>query len=299
MILIGLLQINLTWYSKTSIFYITERSHENCPKYWWRNILYIHNLFSLQDMCMSWSWYLANDMQYFVIVNLLLFLSSKYFKVAANLLGLLFISSIILSGYISHVNNYIPRLDKQYNIFEPLYFRPWVRIGPYLVGVITAYIVLKLNHKLLWKKKTIILFWILGSLCNLIVLFGLYQTRISVLAAAFYVALGRNVWAIGIAWVIIACCTNNGGIVNRILSWKIWIPLSRLTYAAFLLNPFLLSSVNFFNETSVHFDVLTSVISGLGYIVIIYMCSYVVSLMFELPYIFLMKEVMNYLNRKI
>ncbi|KAI4473145.1 hypothetical protein M0804_015466 [Polistes exclamans] len=84
------------------------------------------------------------------------------------------------------------RLDKQYNIFEPLYFRPWVRIGPYL--------------------KTIILFWILCSLCNLIVHLGLYQTRMSVFAAVFFVALGRNVWAIGIAWVIIACCTDNGGI---------------------------------------------------------------------------------------
>ncbi|KAI4476510.1 hypothetical protein M0804_013541 [Polistes exclamans] len=143
--------------------------------------------------CMSWSWYLANDMQYFVIVNLLLFLSSSF--------------------------------DRQWSLGREIYFSSWVRIGPYLVGVIAAYIVLKLNHKLLWKKKTIILFWILVSLCNLIVLIGLYQTRISVLAAAFYVALGRNVWAIGIAWVIIACCTNNGGIVNRILSWKIWIPL--------------------------------------------------------------------------
>lgn len=45
------------------------------------------------------------------------------------------------------------RFDKQFNIFEPLYFRPWIRIGPYLVGVIAAYIVLKLNNKLLWKKK--------------------------------------------------------------------------------------------------------------------------------------------------
>lgn len=189
------------------------------------------------------------------------------------------------------------RLDKQFNIFEPLYFRPWIRIGPYLVGVIAAYIVLKLNNKLLWKKKTIILFWILGSLCNLSVLFGLYQNRLSVLAAAFYVALGRNVWAIGIAWILIACCTNNGGIVNRILSWNVWIPLSRLTYAVFLIHPLVISSVNFLSETSIHFDSLAIVILGLGYVVASYICSYVISLMFEMPYISLMKEGMKYLNK--
>ncbi|XP_043488914.1 nose resistant to fluoxetine protein 6-like [Polistes fuscatus] len=297
MIIIGLVQINVTWYSKTSLFYITERLHENCQKYWWRNILYIQNFFSLQDMCMSWSWYLANDMQYFLTVNFLLFLSSMYFKVAVILFCLLFISSIILSGCISYIYNYIPTMDKQYNVFEPLYIRPWIRIGPYLVGVIAAYIVVKLNHKLLWKKKTIILFWILGSLCNLSVLFGLYEKKISVLAAAFYIALGKTVWAISIAWVIIACFTDNGGIVNRILSWKVLIPLSRLTYAAFLIHPLIISSVNFLSETSIHFDALTYVVASLGYVVVSYICSYVVSLMFEMPYISLMKEGMKYLNK--
>ncbi|KAI4476496.1 hypothetical protein M0804_013527 [Polistes exclamans] len=297
MILIGLVQINVMWYSKTSLFYITERSHENCQKYWWRNILYIQNLFSLQDMCMSWSWYLANDMQYFVIVNLLLFLSSRYFKVAASLLGLLFISSIILSGYISYINNYIPSFDRQWSLSKELYYSPLVRIGPYLVGVTAAYIFLKLQHKLLWKKKTIILFWILGSLCNLIVLFGLYQTRISVLAAAFYVALGRNVWAISIALLIIACCTNNGGIVNRILSWKVWIPLSRLTYGAYLINPIVIFSVNLYSEASLHFDYLANFILYVGYVVVSYICAYVLSLMFEMPYVFLIKEGMKYMSQ--
>ncbi|XP_043488777.1 nose resistant to fluoxetine protein 6-like [Polistes fuscatus] len=298
MILIGLEQINVTWYSKTSLFYITERSHENCQKYWWRNILYIHNLFSVQDMCMSWSWYLANDMQYFLTVNFLLFLSSMYFKVAASLMGLLFTSSIILSGYISYIYKYTNTLERQYNLGKELYYSPLVRIGPYLVGVITAYILLKLNNKLLWKKKTIILFWILGSLCNLSVLFGLYQNRLSVLAAAIYVALGRNVWAIGIAWILIACCTNNGGIVNRILSWKVWMPLSRLTYGAFLINPILITSMNLYSETSPHFDDLPYLILGVGFVVVSYICAYVVSLMFEMPYVSLMKEWMKYLNKK-
>ncbi|XP_015188578.1 PREDICTED: nose resistant to fluoxetine protein 6-like [Polistes dominula] len=296
MIIIGLLQIITTWYSKTSLFPIMERNHENCQSYWWRNFLYIQNLFSLQNMCMSWSWYLANDMQYFVIINFLLYLSSTYFKIAASLLGLLFTSSIILTGYISYIYNYVPTVDKIINLMDVIYYPPWIRIGPSLVGVITAFIVIKLNNKLLWKKKTIIFFSILASLCNLLVLFGLYERRISVLNAAIYVALSRTVWAIGIAWLLIACCTNNGGIVNSILSWKVWIPFSRLTYAAYLINPIVISSVNFLNDTSLHFNIPLLGILGLGNVVLIYICSYIVSLMFELPYINLMKEGMKYLN---
>ncbi|KAI4486264.1 hypothetical protein M0802_012408 [Mischocyttarus mexicanus] len=302
LIIMSLWEINRMWLSKTSVFLhinMIDRSHETCRKYWWRNILYIQNLFNIEEMCMSWSWYLANDMQFFVIITFLLFLSSTYFKVAASLLGLLFSSSIILRGYIAYVHDYVPTLDKQYSLSKELYYSPWVRIGPYLVGVIAAYIVVKLNNKLVLKKKTLILFWILGSLCNLLVLFGICQRRISVLAGTIYAAFGNTVWAIGIAWILIACYTDNGGVVNRILSLKIWIPLSRLTYSAFLINPFIIMSINFLSETTFHFNVLSTVISGLGYIVITYISSYVVSLMFEMPYVYLAKEGINFLNTKL
>ncbi|XP_014602889.1 PREDICTED: LOW QUALITY PROTEIN: nose resistant to fluoxetine protein 6-like [Polistes canadensis] len=316
MIVIGLLEINATWYSKISVFYMIERPHETCSKYWWRNLLYIQNLFNSQEMCMSWSWYLADDMQFFVISSFLLLLSSMYFKVAASLLGLLFMSSMILTGYIAYINDYIPTLDKQYNFIDELYFPPWVRIGPYLVGVITGYILVKLKNKLNFKKKTLILFWILGSSCSLLALFGIYRRRISILAATFYAALGRTIWAIGIAWLVIACSTNNGGILNRILSFKVWIPLSRLTYTVYLINPILITSIQLFSETSRHIDFLINVcilfyfyytdrfiFNGINYNhfflfyfsggvisrihLLSYICSYVLSLMFETPYMIL------------
>lgn len=65
---------------------------------------------------------------------------------------------------------------------------------------------------------TIILCWCFGSTCNILVLFGLYDQHISVLSTAIYVALSRTVWAIGIAWIVIACCTKHGGwyILNNI-----------------------------------------------------------------------------------
>ncbi|XP_015175156.1 PREDICTED: nose resistant to fluoxetine protein 6 isoform X2 [Polistes dominula] len=298
MIIIGLLEINSMWYSKTSLFYMTERPHETCRKYWWRNLLYIQNLFNSQEMCMSWSWYLADDMQFFVIISFLLLLSSMYFKVAASLFSLLFISSIILTGYITYINDYIPTLDKQYNFLDKIYIPPWIRIGPYLVGVITGYILVKLKNKLIFGKKTLIFFWIVSSSCSLLALFGIYRRRVSILASVFYIALGKIAWAIGIAWIVIACCTNNGGILNRILSFKVWIPLSRLTYIVYLINPILITSIQSFSETPSHIDFLQNGLSFLGYIMVNFICSYLLSLMFETPYLLLVKEGMKYLNIK-
>ncbi|XP_036138986.1 nose resistant to fluoxetine protein 6-like [Monomorium pharaonis] len=298
MIMIGIIQLNSAWYDKTSQFYVEEKPHETCAKYWWRNLLYINNLFDHNTMCMSWSWYLANDMQFYVIGLALLILSSIYFYTAVAILGLLLMGSIILSGYISYINEYVPTLDEQYRFLNILYYPPWVRIGPYIIGMITGYIVTRLNKQIVLKKNTAILYWCLGSTCNIFVLFGLYKRHISILSTAIYVALSRTVWAIGIAWIVIVCFTKHGGIVKELLECKIWIPLSRLTYCAYLLNPFIIHSIRLHNETSAHLEFLSMCAIVTGHFMISYLCAYALSLMAESPYILLMRMFIQSRSRK-
>ncbi|XP_011054560.1 PREDICTED: nose resistant to fluoxetine protein 6 [Acromyrmex echinatior] len=297
-IMIGIVQLNSTWYDKTSQFYVEERLHETCAKYWWRNILYINNLFNHNTMCLSWSWYLSSDMQFFIIGLALLILSTVYFYVAVVILGTILIASVILSGYISYIYEYVPTLDEQYRLLDVLYFPPWIRIGPYIIGMITGYIIKRFNRKIVLKKSTIILYWTLGAACNIFVLFGLYKRQISVLSTAIYVAISRTVWAIGIAWIVIVCCTEHGGIVKELLTCKIWIPLSRLTYCAYLLNPFIIHSIRLHNETSAHFEFLSMCAMIIGYFGISYICAYALSLMAESPYILLMRMFSQSRNKK-
>ncbi|CAL1684887.1 unnamed protein product [Lasius platythorax] len=298
MMMVGILQLNSAWYNKTSQFYMDERPHETCAKYWWRNLLYINNLFDRREMCMSWSWYLANDMQFFIIGITLLILSTIYFYTAALMLGAILIGSIVLTGYISYIYEYVPILSEQYRLIDVLYYPPWVRIGPYLIGIIAAYILIKLNKRMTMKKTTLILCWCLGSACNIFVLFGLYDRHISILSSAIYVAVSRTVWAIGIAWIVIVCSTKHGGIIKQVLSFKVWIPLSRLTYCAYLLNPFIIHSIRLHNETSAHLEFLSMAAIFLGQVAISYLCAYALSLMAEAPLIMLMRTLIQSRNRR-
>ncbi|EFN74220.1 Nose resistant to fluoxetine protein 6 [Camponotus floridanus] len=259
MMMVGILQLNSAWYNKTSQFYMDERPHETCVKYWWRNLLYINNLYERKELCMSWSWYLASDMQFFVIAIALLILSTICFYTAAFILIAILIGTIVLSGYISYIYEYIPILSEQYRLLDVLYYPPWVRIGPYIIGIIAAYILINLNKRITLKRTTLILCWSFGSSCNIFVLFGLYKRHISVLSTAIYVALSRTIWAIGIAWLVIVCCTKHGGIIKQVLSFKVWIPLSRLTYCAYLLNPFIIHAIRLHDESSVHLEFLSLV----------------------------------------
>ncbi|XP_029669466.1 nose resistant to fluoxetine protein 6-like [Formica exsecta] len=213
----------------------------------------------------------------------------RYFYTSVVILGALLIGSIVLTGYISYIYEYIPTFDEQYRLSSVLYYPPWIRIGPYIIGIITGYIVRRLNKKLVLKKKTVILCWCLGTACIIFVLLGFYKRNVSILYAAVYVALSRTLWAIGIAWIVIACFTKHGGIVNQLLSSKVFIPFSKLTYCAYLVNPFVIQSIRFSSETTVHLELLPLIPMFIGYLMISYVCAYALSLMAEVPYISLMR----------
>ncbi|GFS97804.1 nose resistant to fluoxetine protein 6, partial [Nephila pilipes] len=124
-------------------------------------------------------------------------------------------------------------------MFNMVYIRPYTRIGPYLVGIILAYIIIKRKERNSGKLSLITLAfgWIVASGVTLTCLFGLYHRDLDAVAASFYGTFNRTCFACGLAWVIFVCIIGQGGIVNRILSWKFWIPLSRLTFCAYLLHP--------------------------------------------------------------
>ena len=46
--------------------------HTLCRDSWWYNILFINNFLPLKKQCMAWTWYLANDMQFFIVAPFLL-----------------------------------------------------------------------------------------------------------------------------------------------------------------------------------------------------------------------------------
>ncbi|XP_011631950.1 nose resistant to fluoxetine protein 6-like [Pogonomyrmex barbatus] len=290
-------QLSSTWLDKISPFYLYERPHENCPKYWWKNLLYINNFSPIKNMCMSWSWYLSADMQFFIIGLALLILSTTYFVIAVVILVSLLIGSIIFTGYLSYIYEFIPTFDEQQRLADVLYFPSWVRISPYIIGIIIGYISIRLNGKFVLKRRTVILCWCLGSACNLSMLFGIYKRQVPILYSTFYIAFHRGIWAIGIAWIVIACLTQHGGIINDILSFKGWVPFSRLSYCAYLINPFIIHFFHLQTERSVHFELISMIVTSIGFLGIIYFCSYILSLLAETPYSLLLRKIMQTRNR--
>ncbi|KAF8782090.1 Nose resistant to fluoxetine protein 6 like protein [Argiope bruennichi] len=83
--------------------------------------------------------------------------------------------------------------------------------------------------------------WIAAFICCFSTVYGPVNwnggKEINFFAGLMYASFHRIAWALGVAWLIVCCATGRGGVINYILSWKIFIPLGRLTFIAYLIHP--------------------------------------------------------------
>ncbi|KAJ8734676.1 hypothetical protein PYW08_013926 [Mythimna loreyi] len=286
---IGLNEIALRYSHDRSVFEPAIFDHITCDKYWWRNLLYINNLYPQREMCMVWSWYMANDTQFYVVGIILLLISVKHPKAAMVSLGLLMVSSWATTIYISVWHQYKARIQEPFEMFDPLYDKPWSRIGPYLVGMVVGWYLHKTKCQLRLPYWVVALGWpvslaIIGSL-----IFSMVNGYFEVWPTAFYISVGHTAWGVAVAWVAISCCSGYGGLVNSALSYRGLLPLSRLTYCAYLVHPTIMMYTSFLLDGPYHMQNSTVLAIYAGYAVMAFLASFAISLAFEAPAVRLLK----------
>ncbi|GBO08847.1 hypothetical protein AVEN_211693-2, partial [Araneus ventricosus] len=92
-----------------------------CKENWWRYLLYINNFELSVKSCMLWCWHLAAEMQVYVLSPIFL---------------LSLLSFVQLDLYIGDLESF---LDRIWMYIDSLYYKPYTRISPYLIGVLLGY----------------------------------------------------------------------------------------------------------------------------------------------------------------
>jgi peptidoglycan/LPS O-acetylase OafA/YrhL len=114
----------------------TDALVQGCVKEWYITLLFLVNLVNIETGCMSWTWYLANDMQFFLILPFILYLFAKNRKYGYYLVGLLLLANIICTMVIAQVKGAgVNLITDQGAGSYYIYYRPWTRITTYLVGI--------------------------------------------------------------------------------------------------------------------------------------------------------------------
>jgi len=280
-----------------------------CRDTWWTNLLYVNNLKWVGDMvmgCMGVTWYMANDMQFFLVSPIIIFALWKGRVPGLSLLGILLAIFTAIPIALGIVNDY-PFTESIMGggntdiiaYMEDFYVVPWCRYQPYLVGLGLGYLLHQLRNQprlpIAFNPIVVTWLWLISAAMACLVIYGLvpYQKDVeleaSTIVRALYGGLHRLAWSFSLSWVILACVKGCGGPVNSILAWPAWVPLARMSYCIYLVHMTVIpvvSSYDSFRVTISH--VLVS------YYIVFVVCvsiavSYVLIVLFEAPLVHLEK----------
>ncbi|CAJ0594648.1 unnamed protein product [Cylicocyclus nassatus] len=282
--------------------------YKPCEKYWWRNILYINNFFDLTQNCYIITWYLACDMQLYVIAPI--FLIVFYISwIAGSVLVCLCIAGSIAYVYYISIHLDIPPIIvgafafddianfglKVLDFFDLYYQKPWSRCTPYLIGFAVGYF-LASGKKPKLNKVLIVSLWVLAAALALASLYGPHkfikgEDDWSNAVSGTYNNFSRFGWSIAIAWVIVANHLGWGGIIADFMDHPLWQPLGRLSYCGYIVHFFMISYIFNLDDRPSHFVSIwrAYIYAGIPTVVVSYVFAFFWSCLFEVPIIKLEK----------
>ncbi|XP_055934460.1 nose resistant to fluoxetine protein 6-like [Argiope bruennichi] len=281
----------------------------NCRQRWWLNLLYISNFWEHTDVCLYHSWILSLIMQLTILGAFSIWILKKSRRFGLFFIILLIISGIIFVAIMTVIHN-LPgslafyMMDKRtFPIaWRDVFTKPFDHVGPFCIGLLTGYFLAVKRDRLEISRVASVILWCSSIVCTTSVMFGLYSYRngqkMETPLATFYAIMHRNVWCIGIAWMVIACTTHHGGPISRVLKSKPFIPLDRLCYMAYLIH----LPIMHYRSASIrerwymgHLEILFMATS---YIVMSFIISFILTVIFAEPYFAIEKHIFSYFCAK-
>jgi peptidoglycan/LPS O-acetylase OafA/YrhL len=278
-----------------------------CNKYWWTNLLYINNFYPSDNRggCYAVAWYLANDVQFFILVPWIVWLASlSPFCTIGMLFAMMTMSTIssFLIALHQHWSISIYNLNAFMEYFQNYYIVPWGRCPPYIFGIILG--ILWFFYKDDLKKVVMSRIQSLLFFCIALFLFGItiiggrgaysnLPSDWSNFTMSFYIAFSKPAWTVGVFILVTLLIMEQLPWVNLILNNHFMAVMGRISFCVYLVHPAIINWYYYSAETPPHFDGLWYTINYLGLLCLSIIVSILVHLVVELPVGNLTKLVLN------
>ncbi|XP_072168587.1 nose resistant to fluoxetine protein 6-like [Diadema setosum] len=281
-------------------FLYNQFIRDNCRETWWTYPLYINNLYPFPGdnnySCFGWAWYLACDMQFYLLspfIIVLLYRRPKLGVAAIVAVTAVSIGSMIGIKWYYGINPVGDKYnDRPIPDTDITYTKPYTRIHSYTVGMFVGYIMFYTRDRKVSMPWWIYLpGWIVAFALMFACVYGLYWALnptdpdfvFEQYKAVLWEGLTRFTWSIAIGWICFACVNDCGGVVNTFLTWNFWIPMGRLTYCTYLIHPLVIYNVLLSGKALFHWGNLSWSYFYVGTLVFCYMAGLILSLLMEMP----------------
>ncbi|OAF71041.1 Tropomodulin-3 [Intoshia linei] len=227
------------------------------------NFFLFSNIFNPTKMCAGWMWYVALEMQLFVLALL--------YIITAVIIGiLLIIGEMVVLGFLAVAKHKaspmmldIIAIREVSDMTHTMSFPFWLHIHSVIIGIFTAYLVSNYdNFKYKISKNVNIVIWIFYVILQIIMLLG--PTDGYFRGSAFNLRVTFNIlfpigYSLTLAWFIFACHTNNAKWISNILSCKYFLILDKLIYSWYMIIPMIYYNHAFNLKTIYYFETICHV----------------------------------------
>ena len=128
-----------------------------------------------------------------------------------------------------------------YEDMATVYMPTYYHFTPYMVGIITGYLLTraKKTQTRVYKPLNIFLWFFGGFVTISVILSGYFFTAYpdtSPLNQSIYAGYHRLLWSAAVSYLIFACENKQGGVIADILGHPMFVPLGKLSYLVYLIH---------------------------------------------------------------
>lgn len=284
----------LPWIGTGPLWNQVVRHHSDiCKNTWWRNLLFIHNYFGFETMCLTHTHHLGIDTQLFALSPFFVYTVWRWPQIGLSVLtGIAAIStalrySVTYSKHLSHFVVFGSSVRQLFQTADLSYTLPAHRATVYVMGIALGLGLRYCGRDFRLKKMHLTLGWTAAVVCFYMSIISpahmasrhyIYNTT----EAANFAAFVPITWCLFTAWIIFISYIGHGGLLGHMLSWRGFLVTTRLSYALYLIQfPILFYMVGK-NRATYTYNVLLLV--DVPEMAIIIVGSIVLTLMFDLPF---------------
>lgn len=272
-LLISLLYIILPLAGHGPFWYdMTHDASKFCEKNWWINLFHIQSFYKEDEMCNLVGWWISVDMFYYILALLLLYLilNKQIQRALWSTLGLVGFC-IGLSAYRHYMGGYtpnnlgtVPQIGEVWTRFVVNYvWSPYPHAYVFFLGLWVGYVLANNMwrvHVHRWHRWG----WFLSASSLLLINLSSHVWMSGKLElghqsiSTTYNIICTIIWANAFSWIIVACHYGCAPGLNRLLSLKLTVILSKASFIIYLSHMLLVRAIYGSQYTLYEVSVMTA-----------------------------------------
>ena len=298
------------------LWYNADEFIPQCSEYWWTSLIYLNNFIPnwRGNNCLPQIWFIANEMQFFIVSVALIVFYVKVSKTATwVLIFLISVISVVISGVLADYYDYNAihsSLSNGNDYTDFYYVKPYTRIPPYIFGVLCGFIIYsyrknKQDSNFVYDKFALYLANIQENayirVITFVIGFGIINTLIFInlepmrypdngyydywshTSNTLFTAFHRFSYSIGISLTFIPLLLGHFKLITKFLSLYVWSVIAKLVYGIYLIHCNAINNILRSQENVSMLDYYNNVRDSFYFFILILLLAIPLSLFIELP----------------